>query len=102
MNKRQRELHKKSVKEIQEKNRFYKKGLPKKIQELKQKMNPVKRYLLRKKVKRAITLLNSIDIMQSDAGWSRSTRKKWWNSFMKNPATRMLVFKNLEQKAKKK
>lgn len=65
-------------------------------------MNPIKRYFLRKRIKKVMAFLNSIDVMQLEAGWSRSTRKKWWNSFMRNPTTRMLVFKNLEQKAKKK
>jgi len=65
-------------------------------------MNFIKRYFLRKRIKKVMAFLNSIDLMQMEAGWSRSLRKKWWNGFMRNPTTRMLVFKNLEQKAKKK
>ena len=48
----------------------------------------LKRALIKKKIKRAILLLEKIDDFMQEEGWSRQRRRQFWRDFISSPGSR--------------
>ena len=48
----------------------------------------IKRTLIKKKIKRAILLLEKIDDFMQEESWSRQRRRQFWRDFISSPGNR--------------